>query len=165
MSATAKIKGFGWTLGVLFGVFGAGHAFAQAASSPLQFTNAVFHEVEAKAADGKVTKKLVPVTRAVPGDEVVYEIAYKNSGKAAVTDIVVNNPLPKEMTYVGASMEPDAVSVDGGKRYGKLAGLTVTLPNGATRPALASDITHLRWIVSSLAGGASGKVTFRARVK
>jgi uncharacterized repeat protein (TIGR01451 family) len=159
-----KIRGFGWTLCVLFGVCFAGHAIAQAAS-PLQFTNAVLHEVEVKGADGKVAKKLVPVTHAAPGDEVIYEIAYRNNGKAAATDIVVNNPMPKEMTYVGASTEPTAVSVDGGKHYGKLSDLMVTLPNGAIRPALASDITHLRWIVSSLAGGASGKVTFRARVK
>ena len=107
----------------------------------------------------------MPVLHAVPGDEVVYEIAYKNNGKAAVTDIVVDNPLPKEMLYVGASTEPTEVSVDGGKKYGKLQDLKVTLPNGATRPALASDITHLRWIVSSLAGGAGGKVAFRAKVK
>jgi uncharacterized repeat protein (TIGR01451 family) len=165
MSKTMKFRGFGWALGALFGVCFVGHAFAQAASSPLQFTNAVLHEVEVKAADGKVTRKLVPVLHAVPGDEVVYEIAYKNSGKAPVTDIVVNNPLPKEMIYVGASTQPTAVSVDGGKKYGELTDLTVTLPNGAKRPALASDITHLRWVVSSLAGGASGKVTFRAKVK
>jgi uncharacterized repeat protein (TIGR01451 family) len=159
----SSIRMLGIALALVAGV-AAPEARAQAASSPLQFTNAVFHEVEVKAANGKVTKKLVPVTHAVPGDEVIYEIAYKNNGKAAATDIVVNNPLPKEMTFVSASTEPTAVSVDG-KKYGKLADLTVTLPNGATRPALTSDITQLRWIVSSLAGGANGKVTFRAKVK
>jgi uncharacterized repeat protein (TIGR01451 family) len=165
MSATTKIKGFGWTLGVLFGLCAPVQAFAQAAPTPVQFTNSVYQEVEVKAADGTVTKKLVPAAHAAPGDEVIYEIAYRNDGKETATDIAIDNPLPDEVTFVSAPLPPSAVSVDGGKRFGPLAQLTVVEADGQTRPARAADITNLRWIVPSLAGGGSGKVTFRVRVK
>ena len=53
MSKNNKVKGFGWTLGVLVGACLAGHAFAQAAS-PVHLTNAVYQEIDVKAKDGKV---------------------------------------------------------------------------------------------------------------
>ena len=132
---------------------------------PLQISNAVYQEVEVQAADGTTSKKLVPAARVVPGGEVVYEISYANTGDQAASDIAINNPLPAEVAFVDAATEPSVVSVDGGATFGQLDQLTVADADGNVRAAQASDVTNLRWVIASLAPGASGKVTFRARVK
>lgn len=134
-------------------------------SSPVTISNAVYQEVEVKAADGKVTTKLVPAERVAPGEDVIYEISYHNSGTETATELAIDNPLPSAVLFVAATTEPSAVSVDGGKVFGSLATLTVTGPEGQVRPARASDVTNLRWIVPSLAADATGKVTYRARVR
>lgn len=153
-----------WTLGVLFGVSVAGHAFAQA--NPVQITNAVYQEVDVKAKDGKVTKKMVPAAKVVPGTEVVYEIGYSNSGTQSATGVTINNPVPKGLELVGEGDTPaTSVSVDGGVTYGKLADLFVLGKDGEPRPARTADVTNLRWDLAQLAPGAKGKVSFRAKVK
>jgi uncharacterized repeat protein (TIGR01451 family) len=165
MNRNSKVKGFGWTLGVLVGVCLAGHAFAQAAS-PVRLTNAVYQEADVKGPDGKITKKLVPAARVVPGTEVVYEIAYSNNGTQNATGVTINNPVPKGLELVGEGDTPaTSVSVDGGVTYGKLADLFVLDTNGEPRPARTADVTNLRWDLAQLAPGSKGKVTFRARVK
>lgn len=151
-------------LGLALCVAVCGVAFAQDAS-PIQITNAVFQEVEVKAADGTTSKKLVPAAKVIPGGEVVYEITYRNSGTEPATDLAIDNPLPKEVVYVGASVEPATVSVDGGENFGDLQELAVFGADGEPRPAQSTDITNLRWIIASLPPGGEGKVTFRARVK
>ena len=165
MSNNTKFRGFGWTLGVLFGVCVAGNAFAQAAS-PIQITNSVFQEVEVKAADGKTSKKLVPADKVVPGGEVIYRIDVTNTGKAAASDVAINNPVPAGIEVSDDTQSPPtAVSVDGGKTYGDLARLTVAGADGTPRAARLSDVTHLRWVLAQLAPGAHKQVVFRARVK
>lgn len=165
MSKYTKVHGFGWALGVLVGACVAGHAFAQAAS-PVVITNAVYQETDVKAADGKVTRKLVPAAKVVPGSEVVYEIGYSNNGTQSATGVTINNPVPKGLELVSEGETPTtAVSVDGGVTYGKLAELFVLDKGGEPRPARISDVTNLRWVVAQLAPGAKGKVTFRAKVK
>ena len=81
------------------------------------------------------------------------------------TDVVINNPLPAEVVYVGGEPAPVAVSVDGGKTFGKLEALTVAGKNNEKRAAEKADVTNVRWIVASLAPGATGKIVYRARVK
>ncbi len=165
MSKVTKIHGFGWALGALVGVCVAGHAVAQAAS-PVTITNAVFQEVQVKAKDGKVSTKLVPAAKVVPGTEVVYEIGYSNNGTQSATGVTINNPVPTGLELVSEGDTPaTSVSVDGGVTYGKLAELFVLGKDGEPRPARMADVTNLRWVVAQLAPGAKGKVTFRARVK
>ena len=81
------------------------------------------------------------------------------------TDVAINNPVARELVFLDASVAPSAVSVDGGKRYAPLSELTVTGADGKPRPAQPADVTHLRWTIASVAPDASGKVSFRARVK
>ncbi len=165
MSKITKIHGFGWALGVLVGVCVAGHALAQAAS-PVTITNAVYQETDVKAPDGKVTRKLMPAAKVVPGSEVVYEIGYSNNGTQSATGVTINNPVPNGLELVSEGDTPaTSVSVDGGVTYGKLAELFVLGKDGEPRPARMGDVTDLRWVVAQLAPGAKGKVTFRAKVK
>jgi uncharacterized repeat protein (TIGR01451 family) len=141
-----------------------GAAVAQEGAG-VEISNSALREVEVKAADGTMTKQLVKVERAAPGDEVVYEISYRNAGRDTATDVAIDNPLPAEVTFVSAPVQPTEVSVDGGKAFGQLAQLTVPTEDGKTRPARPSDITNLRWIVPTLTGGANGKFVYRVKVK
>ncbi|MEO5566240.1 MAG: hypothetical protein ABIR05_06240 [Luteimonas sp.] len=142
-----------------------GAAFSQAASG-LVLDNAVFQEVQVKGPDGKVSIKRVPVTTVVPGNEVIYEIRYDNAGKAPATDVAINNPVPTALAFVATEGAPvTAVSVDGGKNFGKLADLTVAGNDGKPRAAQNEDVTNLRWVVARIDPGSKGKVSFRARVK
>ncbi|MDQ2701452.1 MAG: hypothetical protein M3Y70_01250 [Pseudomonadota bacterium] len=142
-----------------------GVALAQDAS-PIQITNTVFQEVEAKAADGTTSMKLVPAAKVVPGGEVVYHIDVVNNGDAAATDVVINNAVPSGLVLSGDPRPaPSEVSVDGGETFGNLADLAVTGVDGAQRAAQLTDVTHLRWVIATLAPRAETQVIFRARVK
>jgi uncharacterized repeat protein (TIGR01451 family) len=141
----------------------------QAADS-LQLTNEVFQEIEAKGADGKVEKKMVPAARVVPGTEVLYVITYKNVGDKPADQVAITNPVPKELEYInepkGQTETAPELSVDGGKNFGELSRLKVTGSDGKIRAAQASDVTHLRWrLGSAVKPGEKGTVSFHARLK
>lgn len=139
---------------------------AQAQSAAIQVTNEVFQEVEVQAADGSTFLRTVPAVTIVPGDEVIYVIRYANTGDQPAENVAINNPLPTQLEYVSAIAPPPLlVSVDSGAQYGDLASLTVAGADGATRPAQAADVTHLRWVLDTLPPGAEGEITFVARVK
>mgnify|MGYP006408422563 CR=1 FL=1 len=102
------------------------------------------------------TELVDPATvKIVPGDKLLFINRYQNSGDQAVTGFVVE------------VLEDWAlVSVDGGKSFGKLAELSVVDGEQASRPAVASDVTHIRWILPKpIAPGASGELRFRGTVK
>lgn len=119
---------------------------------------------------GNTIKKLEALDRAVPGQEVIYVLTYRNTGKEAVSNVVVANPVPKELTYVAHSAKGNnarfEVSVDGGKEFATLETLVIKNADGSTRPATAADVTDLRWIVSiPLKAGAEGSVMYRTILK
>lgn len=133
----------------------------------VELTNEVFQQTEVQAADGSTFMKTVPATTIVPGTEVIYVITYRNTGDQAADEVTIDNPVPAELDFVASAGERalDAVSVDGGTQYGALTELTVVGEDGASRPAQAADVTHLRWVLGTLEAGAEGKVSFVARVK
>ena len=137
------------------------------AAGQLEIDNDVFQEVEVQAPDGRIERRQVPVSRVIPGNEVIYVISYRNVGDAPVENVAITNPVPAELTYVDVDgpVAVTAVSVDQGVEYGALADLTVPGPDGEPRPATAADVTHLRWLLPQLPAGAEGAVSFRARVK
>jgi uncharacterized repeat protein (TIGR01451 family) len=164
MAKFTDISRFGWALVAVAGL--CAPAIGRAQDSGLQVTSAVFQDVQVKTADGSLKTERVPAATVVPGTEVIYQITYRNTTKSAATDIAINNPVPKALAFTGVDGVPaSAVSVDDGSHYGKLPELTVSAANGATRPARPEDITNLRWIVATLAPGAQGSVSYRARVK
>mgnify|MGYP003502750848 FL=1 len=143
--------------------FGAAHA-----AGGLQLSNQVFQEIEIIGADGKPERKTVPAATVVPGSEVFYVITYRNAGDQPADNIAITNPVPAELEYVAVLGPAPAnqVSVDGGKRYGALASLTVADASGKTRLAEAADVTHVRWMLNAaLRPGDGGKVSFKARLK
>jgi uncharacterized repeat protein (TIGR01451 family) len=129
-------------------------------------------EVAQKNAQGKTEMKRVDATKArvAPGDVVIFTTRYSNRGKQPAAGVVITNPVPEHMAYVDLSAAGKDTridfSIDGGKTYGSPERLAVTDKDGKTRPAMPADYTHIRWTVAgALAPGASGSVTFRARIK
>ncbi|HQS95325.1 MAG: hypothetical protein B7X90_03100 [Novosphingobium sp. 17-62-19] len=101
----------------------------------------------------------------VPGDRLLFSTKYANKGSKPADNFVVTNPVPKAVRVADDSAASLQVSVDGGKAYGSLATLTVKDASGAARPALADDITHIRWTVPVIAPGGSGTVEYHAIVR
>ena len=125
--------------------------------------NGIDPQGEVKGADGKF--KLVDPKGVVPGDTLVFITDYSNSGQAPVTDFVIVNPVPKSVKLSAQSAAHLEVSVDGGKHFGMLSTLTVPDANGNPRAATADDVTHLRWTITRLAQGQSGRAVYSAVVR
>lgn len=143
---------------------------APAKKPGIELTVKSFQEVAVVDKDGKTVKKTVPVAKIVPGDEVIYVISWKNNGAKPAGDVVVNNPVPPQVSFVAGSSPAagakDEVSVDGGKAWGKLEALTVKTADGKARPATGADVTTVQWkLLAPVAPGASGSVGYRAIVK
>ncbi|WP_156472089.1 hypothetical protein [Sphingorhabdus sp. M41] len=114
-----------------------------------------------------VTTLVDPATvKVIPGDKLLFTNSYRNTGQNTVTGFVVNNPVHSAVIFTEALEDWALVSVDGGETFGQLSALSVAEATLETRPALASDVTHIRWILPSpIAPGASGELRFRGIVR
>lgn len=115
----------------------------------------------AKDVDG-VTTYVAP-EQVFPGDRLKFVTRYDNGGAEPAEDFVITNPLPGAVSL--AEDGDFLVSVDGGESFGRLSGRTVAAEDGTQRPAELSDVTHVRWIIPSIAPGESGEAIFFAQVK
>ncbi len=138
-------------------------AFAQ----NIKLSNAVFKETEIKTASGKTERKLVPADVVTPGDRIVFVMGYSNAGDKPAEKVVITNPVPAQVTYLGGVNDNEPiVSVDGGKSFAALATLTIKNADGTTRTARASDVTHVRWLIArAITSGETGKVSYRGQLK
>lgn len=145
-------------------------ASASASAATLELTSQVFQEVQITAADGSKKTELVRASQVEPGSEVLYVIRYQNKGTEPADKVVITNPVPPELEYRDGSATGSgsvaAVSVDGGRTYGRLQDLRVPVAGAAPRAAQAADVTHLRWTLQApVPPAAQGQVTYRARLK
>lgn len=152
------------------GLFAALLSSAVLADDGVELKSTAFEEVEVVQPNGVKQKKLQPLAKAVPGQQVIYETTYQNHGKKAAEKVVIKNPVPAQLAYVPGSAQGAGtrieVSVDGGTQFGQLEKLTVAGADGKPRAALPEDVTTLRWTVTSpVQPGGQGKVTYRARLK
>jgi uncharacterized repeat protein (TIGR01451 family) len=153
----AKIAAF---LALLFG------GAAVFAATPLQLVSDVFVERQVVKADGSKTVILEKPNLVTPGDNLVFVVRYKNIGAATASNFVVTNPLPAAVAFDGTSDGLEIVSIDGGKSWGFLSALRVKKADGTVRPALRSDVTHIKWNLNQpLTAGAEGKLIFRGVVR
>jgi len=131
----------------------------------------VIAEIESKRIEGgREVVKLVPADRIVPGDQVLYTLVVRNSGAEPVASPTVIEPVPEHTRYVADSaVGPGAkvsYSVDGGRTFDRTEKLSVQGSDGHQRPAVAADITHIRWqLKNSLQSNSVAFVRFRAVVK
>jgi|GEM_PF-379959 len=114
-----------------------------------------------------VTQLISPSTiKVVPGDKLLVTNSYRNMGDEAVTGFVLNNPVHKAVTFTEALDDWALVSVDGGQNFGQLSTLRVADATQEFRPAVAADVTHIRWVLPSpIEPGATGELRFRGTVK
>jgi uncharacterized repeat protein (TIGR01451 family) len=119
--------------------------------------------------NGQKVKRLVPVAKAVPGDEIVWTITAKNVCTTPADNVVIANPVPEHMTYVANSAMgtgTDIVYSVDGKEFKSAADLQVRAADGTTRAARADDYRAIRWTYkAAFAPGATAFVRYRAVVK
>lgn len=136
-------------------------------AQPVDLTARAMVEQRKAAPDGTTKITLAPAARVTPGDRIVYQLSYRNTGREPARDLVIANPVPANLVYAGTaegSAEPE-LSVDG-TRFGRLQQLTVRTADGKVRPALSTDIRVVRWRLNDpVPAGGSGQVAFRAILK
>lgn len=124
-----------------------GHAMAK--QGHIKFSSHAYKVVTVKSNDGKVSTKLVPAKKVLPGEIVQYTNTFENISNENADHIGVTNPIPQHTVYIQNTANSkgfDVVySVDGGKHWGKPSVLKVKGKDGKWRPAKASDYTHIRW--------------------
>ncbi len=144
--------------------------FAGVASAAVELNTEARTEIITTNEMGQEVTTRVPAGKVVPGDEVIYTIHFVNSGTEPASDVVITNPIPDHMVFTKVEESPSgakvSISADGGSRYDAPRNLTVTDAKGQTRPAKASDFTHVRWTFQNpLEPGAEGSVSFRAQLQ
>jgi uncharacterized repeat protein (TIGR01451 family) len=99
--------------------------------------------------DGRGIVKLAPADRVVPGDQVIYTLEIRNTGRTALHDPIVTFAVPSHMMYVANSATgPGAevrYSVDDGHFFDRPENLRVRDADGHSRPAKPDEYTHIRW--------------------
>jgi uncharacterized repeat protein (TIGR01451 family) len=136
------------------------------AANQLQLSSDVFVEKQKQRPDGSVATILEEPNLVTPGDKLVFVVKYKNAGTAPAEKFVLTNPLPKAVAFNGTSDGLEVVSIDDGKTWGFLSNLRLQDTDGKSRPALMSDVTHIRWNLNRpIAAGSEGKLIFRGIVR
>ena len=136
------------------------------AAQDVSLTSKVFVERVKTGADGKpVTVREAPGV-VTPGDRLAFVLAYRNGGAEPATGFTLTNPIPPSVAFTGTDDASAVVSVDGGKSWGALASLKVVQADGTSRPAVAADVTHIRWSFDRpIAPGSGGELSFRGVVE
>ena len=126
----------------------------------------IFVERIDPARTGARRVRLEPARQVSPGERLIYVVEYRNTGKRPVQGFTVTNPLPRTVRLDETMDGSELVSIDGGRSWGALGDLRMTLGNGSWRPANPEDVTHLRWRVGDrLMQGETRRLTFRAIVR
>ncbi len=102
---------------------------------------------------------LEPARQLKRGDRLVYVVSWQRLGGDG--GFTVTNPLPRAVYFQRSAAGDEDVSIDGGKRWGKLEGLRI-----GARIATPEDVTHLRWRVApEQAAKGTGRITYSAIVR
>jgi len=122
--------------------------------------------------DGKNIVKRMPASKIEPGQVLIFTIKYSNTGDEKATNVVINNPIPKQTVYeVGSAKGGNEItfSIDNGKNFKRPSMLTYELTGQdgkkIRKKASPEQYTHVRWLISALPPGSSGEVSYRVRVK
>ena len=143
-----------------------GISAAAAAAPQVSLTNDIKVVRTVADAAGKPTTVYEDPKVVTPGDRLKFVLTYANNSGEAAKDFAVTNPMPAGVSFAGAESRGAVLSVDGGKTFGSLAQLKVTEANGKVRPAVVSDVTHVRWAFTKPIGaGEKGTLGFEALVK
>lgn len=140
-----------------------GAALAQ--EKPVTFSSEI-QLVSVNVDNGMASEKLVSPDKVIPGDALLFTNSFRNNTTQSITNFTIVNPVPDNMVLSAESAADVDVSVDGGENFGAIVDLSITdEETGAARAATPADVTHLRWVVSSLPAGQEGSVQYRASVR
>ena len=93
------------------------------------------------------------------GDRVVTILRWQRPRGAGGFTIV--NPLPRAISYQASSRADEAVSVDGGRTWGRLGQIRI-----GDRLASPEDVTHVRWrIPQGIAAHGRGQIAYSGIVR
>jgi uncharacterized repeat protein (TIGR01451 family) len=139
---------------------------AAVAADEVRLTSEVLVERSRSQPDGTVQTVREAPSVVTPGERLVFILSYRNEGAAAATGFVVTNPMPAAVSYAGSASPGEIVSVDGGRNWGELGSLRVRNADGTLRPAVAADVTHIRWrFAAPIAAGEAGNLSFQGVVR
>ena len=140
------------------------HAAHQAPNrAQVKLSGDVFVERFEPASGGRKGRVLERADTMHPGDRLVFVVSWTGGDPSGFT---VVNPVPRAVAYQPGAYQPGAgtpsedVSVDGARTWGLLGTLMVH-DNDGWRPAMPTDVTHVRW---RLPGGA-GQITYRGTLR
>jgi len=145
-------------------------SMAAASGSPVTITSQVNELVQQVDANGKSRLVAVKPDRIVPGDRILYTTNVTNNGGQASDNIVITNPIPQHVRYLGGTAQGQnfniVYSVDGGQQFGQAEQLKVRDANGQVRQAQPSEYTHIRWQYNAaLQPAEAQKISFQAQLK
>lgn len=154
----------------LLAMFGIFSSAVQAAEAAIRVTSIAQIEIEVTGIKGEKSIKRTSVDKALPGTEVIYTTQFKNVLTTAASNIVIDNPIPKNTEYKAGSVFGEnceiLFSVNGGKQYAHAEDLKSKDKDGNERTALPMEYTHIRWThKGQLTPGKSSEVGFRATIK
>lgn len=120
--------------------------------------------------NGNKIIKLIDTKKVLPGDTVFYENSVDNGKAEPVKNMVLNNPIPKEMAYLTDSAKCEKpctilYSVDNGKVFDKPENLKIKTEKGV-HIARADEYTNVRWILNQpLAPNQKVSVSYKAKLR
>ena len=123
---------------------------------------------------GKTITKRVVAKDVSTGTVIFYTVSFRNDGDEKATNAVIDNPIPKDTSYVPGSAYSEnggeiTFSIDKGKSYNKPSLLFYEIKEnqGKTVKKVASpDVyTNIRWVIPVIEAGQKGVVGFKAIVK
>lgn len=145
---------------------------APAAGGPIALHLRAERRTETTDAQGKsktVWAALDAKTAVHPGDVLRYDVQAENTGAAAVSGLLVTQPVPAGTVYVAHSAESAKAgsaavlySLDG-QQFSALP--MQTGPNGVSRPAAPEAYAALRWRFPVLPPHTSQDVTYWVKVR
>ena len=109
-----------------------------ASATPIVTTDSTVFVERASEGEGR---SLEPARTLARGDRVVTILRWHRLGGEG--GFTITNPLPRAIAYQASSAHDEEVSVDGGRKWGKLEALRI-----GKRNATVEDVTHVRWRVS-----------------
>ena len=148
------------TVGLLAGAIASTFGAAAIAQNNPRLSQAMFVERISESGTARIVKRADALSK---GDRVILLVKWKSA--APGTSFTVSSAVPKAMAFERSSIREQAVSVDGGKSWGRIGDLVVRDAYGE-RLASVEDVTHLRWQISEkLAAQGSGTITYSAIVR
>jgi uncharacterized repeat protein (TIGR01451 family) len=145
-----------------------GMALAQSSKPQITLEGFLVHS---SIKDGKTIESFEKASRAQPGEIVEYRLKAVNSGSAAISNLNVDLPVPRETAYLdGTASGPNnatlLASFDAKRSFGPLPLKRKIIKDGKTNEEVvkANEFTNLRWAIKG-AISAGQTLEFKARVK